>query len=91
MSETSVATPKTLGRRGRLIATAIAVGVIAAWIGAAITVGLTSDTRPRAIGLGVALLATEAAFWAFALMLGLKVAQARGLIWTWLKGVFRRR
>jgi hypothetical protein len=91
MSETSPATPSTLGPRGRLIATAIAVGVVAAWIGAAATFGLTSETRPRAIGLGFALLATEAAFWAFALMLGLKVAQARGLIWTWLKGVFRRR
>jgi len=91
MTEGSRLAPRSLDRRGRLIAGLIVILVGAVWIGAAITFGLTSEARPRAIGLGIALLATEGAFWAFALMLGLKVAQARGLIWTWLRGVFRRR
>lgn len=88
MSASPESSPRTLGRLGRLAVWAIALALLGAWIGVAVTFGLVEEQRPRVIALGFALFATELTFWAVALLLGLKVAQARRLIWAKIKSAF---
>lgn len=89
MNDEAVKVPRSIGQTGRILGWLIGAALLAVWIGVVATFAISPDQKTRAIALGVGLFATELAFWGAALLLGLRVAQARALIWQKLKGTLR--
>ncbi len=60
-----------------------------AWIGLAAGLVVGVGTPLRVVLVTAAAVTTEVLFWAVALLLGLKVVEARRKIWAWLTHPFR--